>query len=162
MNRSDKGNLLERLAESHLAIQTNLEGIDLEMGVYTDSDWQIRDILGHIATWDREVTKSLRAFHAGTKYSIPNPDYDETDFNQQAVLSQRELTTQKIINEWKEARDDFTTAINEIPLDSFPGDLIYPWGDEHGSIAQLVGYMIDHDEEHRLEILKAIQLMQTD
>jgi len=157
MNSSDKRNLVERLDKAHLTIQDILEGIDLEMGVYTDSDWRVRDILGHIATWDREVTKSLRAFLAGTKYSIVDLDDDETDFNQQAVLSQRELTTQELMDEWKEARDDFKAAISEIPSERFPGDMVYPWGDEHGSIAILVGYMIDHDEEHRLEILKAIK-----
>jgi hypothetical protein len=162
MNSSEKVSLLEGLDKAYLTIQATLEGIDLEMGVYTDSDWRVSDILGHITTWDREVTKSLRAFLAGTQYIIPDLDDDEIDFNQQAVLSQRELTTQELMNEWERARDDFKAAISEIPLERFPGDMVYPWGNENGSIATLVSYMIDHDEEHRLEVLKAIQPNQAD
>ena len=47
-------------------------------------------------------------------------------------------------------------AVQEIPFDQFPGDLLYPWGDERGSIARLVEIMTDHDTEHRDEIVKAI------
>jgi hypothetical protein len=125
------------------------------MCVYRDTDWRIRDILGHITTWDREVTKSLRAFLAGTEYVIP--DLDEDEFNQQSVLKQRQLSTQQIQVEWEQARDEFKEAIREIPSDQFPGDLLYPWGDERGSIVQLIEYMIEHDDEHRDEIVRAVQ-----
>ena len=157
MNGDDKKHLLEKITETHSAIRTILEGIDLELRVYADSDWRIRDILGHIATWDREVTKSLRAFLNGTEYFIPDLNEDETEFNQQAVLEQRELSTEQIVSEWEQAREDYKAALNDIPTDQFPGDLLYPWGDERGSIAQLVDYMIEHDEEHRVEIMKAAE-----
>jgi hypothetical protein len=31
-----------------------------------------------------------------------------------------------------------------------------PWGDERGTIAELVEFLTDHDAEHRGEISKAI------
>lgn len=149
-----KAYLLEKLTEAHSATRAILEGVDLEMRVYTDTDWRIRDILGHITTWDREVTKSLRAFLAGTEYVIP--DLDEDEFNQKSVLEQRALSTQQIQVEWEQARDDFEEAVRELPYDQFHGDMLYPWGDERGSIAQLIEYMIEHDDEHRDEIVRAI------
>jgi hypothetical protein len=155
MTVGDKEYLLEKLTEALSATRAILKGVDLEMRVYTDTDWRIRDILGHITTWDREVTKSLRAFLAGTEYVIP--DLDEDEFNQQSVLEQRQLSTQQIQVEWEQTRDDFKEAIREIPSDQFSGDLLYPWGDERGSIAQLIEYMIEHDDEHRNEIVKAIE-----
>jgi hypothetical protein len=155
MSVGDKEYLLEKLTEAHSATRAILEGVDLEMRVYTDTDWRIRDILGHIATWDREVTKSLRAFLAGTEYVIP--DLDEDEFNQRSVLAQRVLSTQQIQVDWEQARDDFKEAIRAIPSGQFSGDLLYPWGDERGSIAQLIEYMIEHDDEHQDEIVKAIQ-----
>jgi hypothetical protein len=162
MSGDEKKHLLEKLTETHSAILSIIEGIDLELRVYTDSDWRIRDILGHIATWDREVTKSLRAFVGGTEYFIPDMNGDETDFNEQAVIVQRTLSTQRIVAEWEQAREDFKAALSDIPIDRFPGDLLYPWGDERGSIPQLVEYMIEHDEEHRNEIIKVIQTPQTE
>ena len=44
-----------------------------------------------------------------------------------------------------------------IPDDLFPGDLLYPWGDERGTIADLVVYMTDHAIEHRDEIVRAAE-----
>jgi len=158
----EKNLLLNRLTQTHSAIQSILEGIDLELPVYSDSDWRIRDILGHIATWDREVAKSLRAFLTEDEYFIPDLDEDEADFNEQAVREQRALSTEQLITEWEQARDEFKAALKAISRDHFPGDILFTWGDERGTIAQLVEYMIEHDEEHRDEIAKAVQTSQTE
>jgi hypothetical protein len=152
----DKRQLIELLIQTHSAIQATIEGIDLEMGVHPDSGWRIRDIIGHIATWDRQVEKSLDAYRLGNEYAIPN--LDETNFNEQTVLEQQEMSAQQIIEEWEQAREDFMRAVEEIPLDQFPGDLLYPWGDERGTIAYLVKMMTEHDVEHRDEIVKALEL----
>ena len=160
MNNDERKHLLDKITIAHTAILTTIQGIDLELRVYADTDWRIRDILGHIATWDREVTKSLRAFLKGGEYFIPGINEDETDFNRQAVAEQRKLSTQQIVAEWEQARMDFKSVLSDIPLEKFPGDLLYPWGDERGSIPQLVEYMVEHDEEHRDEIIEAIQAPQ--
>lgn len=156
----DKNNLLNRLTKTHSDIQSIIEGVDLEQQVYEDTDWRIRDILGHIATWDREVTKSLQAYRRGTEYFIPGISEDETDFNKQAVSEQRKLSTQQIVSEWEQARKDFKASIIDIKADQFPGDLLYTWGDERGSVIQLVEFMIEHDEEHLDEIKKALRQSQ--
>ncbi|MFC1922646.1 DinB family protein [Chloroflexota bacterium] len=154
MTAGEKERLLKLLTESHSAIHATIEGIDPEWRVHTDSSWRIKDILGHIATWDRQVTKSLRAYQAGSEYAIT--DFEEHAFNEQAVKAQQSLTAQQVYVEWEQARQDFIDVLKEIPSDLFPGDLLYPWGDESGSIAQLVEFMTDHDAEHRDEIMKAL------
>jgi hypothetical protein len=151
----DKQRLLELLTKTHTATRAILEGIDLTLRVYPDSNWRIRDIIGHVATWDRQSVISLRAYGLGEEYAIPN--LDEDSFNEQDVSRQQEMSAKKIFEEWELARQDFKRAVEEIPLDLFPGDLLYPWGDERGTIANLVKMMTDHDVEHRDEIVKAIQ-----
>jgi len=156
----DKKRLLDLLADEHSILRATLSGIDPELRVHADTGWRIRDIVGHIATWDREVVKSIRAFRSGTEYSIP--DLDEDVFNQRAVLEQQELTAEQVFAEWEQAREEFKAAVQEMPPDQFSGDLLYPWGDEHGSIAHLVEYMAKHDAGHRDEIVKAIQASRED
>ena len=155
MTAGEKERLLESLTESQSALRAAIEGIDPETRIYSEPSWQIRDILGHIATWDREVTKSLRAFLEGGEYAIAN--LEEDDFNDRSVKEQRTLTAQQVYADWEQAREDFKGILMEIPPGSFPGDLLYPWGDERGGIATLVEYMVAHDEEHRDEIVKALQ-----
>jgi len=132
-----------------------LEGIDLTIPIYKDRDWSIKDIFGHISTWDRQVTKSLNAYKSGKEYSIP--DFDEDAFNQQQVLEGRMLTDQQVLGEWDQIRKKFIVALQDIPLDRYPGDVLYPWADERGSVARLVQYMFDHDIEHKSEIEKVIR-----
>ena len=156
MTQEDKGRLLGILLQTHAATRVTLEGIDLDLPAYPNSGWRIRDIIGHIATWDRQVAKSLDAYRLGKEYAIPN--LDETNFNEQTVLAQQEMTAQQIYEEWEQAREDLMRAVEEIPLSQFPGDLLYPWGDERGTIAHLVDLMSEHDVEHRVEIVKALEL----
>jgi hypothetical protein len=156
MTLEEKKYLIDLLTESQSANHAIVQEIDPDMRVYKDPDWRVRDILGHLATWDRQVTKSLRAYQSGTEYAIPDLDEDESEFNQQAVLDQRRLNTEQVLAEMEQAREDFKQAVSDISDEKFPGDLLYPWGDERGSIAKLVEYMVEHDAEHRNEIKSAI------
>ena len=156
MSAKEKENLLKKLSESHLEIHQTLEKVDLEMIVYKDPIWRVREIIGHIAIWDRETTQSLRAYQAGSEYQIADLDEEETEYNAKAAEEQKRLSNQEIIAEWKGAYEEFRKAIQEMPTDLFPGVLQFPW-DERGSISTLVEYMIEHAVEHNDEILKAMQ-----
>ena len=156
MTLDEKATLLELLDTTHVLTRETLAGLDLEEVIYPTSGWRIRDIIGHIATWDRQVTRSLHAYRIGEEYAIPN--LDEDTFNEQEVLRQHKMTSQQLFEEWEQAREDFKLAVKEIPLGLFPGDMLYPWGDERGTIAHLVKMMTEHGIEHRDEIVKALQL----
>ena len=160
MNTEDKKRLIDLLSDSQSAMLANLEGIDPETLIYAESDWTIRDIIGHIATWDYQVAKSLHAYQEGSEYAIPGMSGEEDDFNQQAVMELRVMTAEQVYVEWEQARAEFKEAVQEIPAELFPGDLLYPWGDERGTIAKLVKYMVEHDAEHRDEIVKVIETSQ--
>jgi len=157
MSTKEKKYLLDILAEAHLAVRAILDDVDLEMPVYGDTGWRIRDIVGHIATWEREVAKSLRNYQLGSEYLIPDLDKGEVEYNERAVLEQRKLSPQQILKEFEQAYNDFRKAIQELSDDRFPGDMLYRWAHERGSIAKLVEYMIEHTVEHKDEIIKAMQ-----
>ena len=146
--------LVERLSETHSTMRATLKEIDLDMQVYEDSGWRIRDIIGHIATWDRQVARSVRAFSHGTEYAIP--DFEEDAFNSENIERQTKLTSQQVFEGWEAARKEFKAAVQEMPPDLFPGEMLYPWGDERGTVAKLVKEMCDHDEEHHSEIVNAL------
>jgi len=154
MTNDESDHLIDLLSETHSRTHLLIKGIDLEMPVYEDGSWRIRDILGHIATWDRQVSLSLRAFTQESEYSIP--DFEEHAFNDEDVKKQGALTEQQIFDEWLAAREVFKEAVQAVPQDLYPGDLLYPWGDERGTVANLVREMCEHDQEHYGEIAKAL------
>lgn len=155
MTAEEKQSLLDLLSDTYTTVLATVEGVDPKMQVNPETDWRIRDIIGHIATWDREVTKSIRAFLQGSEYSIP--DFDEDGFNDREVQEQRKLSTEAVFALWEGGRQEFMSVVNDFPVEQWSGDLLYPWGDERGSISTLVEYMMEHDLEHRDEIVKALR-----
>ncbi len=157
MSIENKNYLIKRLSETHSTLGEILIGLDLELIIYDDEEWRIRDILGHIATWDREVIRALSAYLEGSEYVIPGIAEDETDFNAQKLVEQRNLSIDQIKDEWNQARDDFKEIVKQIPPDKLSSELEFPWGEETGSISVLINYMIEHNEEHQNEIMEALK-----
>ena len=153
MTGFQKTHLIKKLTESHAATQGILENVDLELLVYPEPAWQVRDILWHIAVWDRQVAKSIQAFLAGGEYAIP--EFKEDQFNSAALQDGRDHTPDQLLSECDQARSEFQLAVVRVPDDLLRTEFLYPWGDESGDVAQVVKYMIEHDEEHRSEIIAA-------
>ena len=148
---SNQGDLSNSLAQSYANLQDTIKGRDLDIVVYGESSWQIRDILWHIAVWDQQVTKSVLAFNNGSEYSIPG--FDEDRFNQEAYLEGKKLSDSQLLAECDQARKEFGNAIQNVPIEKYSTEFLYPWGDESGNLTTLVQYMVEHDEEHRNEII---------
>jgi len=158
VNADVKTSLLTRLRETHTATREILNGVDLEISVFSDTNWRIRDILGHIATWDRVLANALKAYIDGSQFVVIHDwDKEEVEFNDRAVLEQSKLSEKGLIGEWEQAHKDFKDALSEMPLEKFSGDHVYPWADERGDIVTLVEIMIDHNTGHFEDIAKAIE-----
>jgi len=110
MNIEHKENILTRLSDSHSELEQALEGLDLELVIHPDTGWCIKDILGHIATWDRVLIHTIQTFLEGSEYVIPGMVGDETDYNARRVVEQRKLSSSKILTEWNQAREDFNAC----------------------------------------------------
>jgi hypothetical protein len=156
MNIELKENLLSRLADTHTELAQVVEGLDLDLVIHDDTEWRIRDILGHIATWDRVLIRAIQTYLSGSEHIIPNMTGDETDYNTEKVAEQRKLSTAEIFQEWNQAREDFIAAVKSIPTDKFMDELAFPWGDERGSLTLMIEYMIEHNGEHQVEIMRAL------
>ena len=153
MTGSQKTHLIDQLTQSHAATQGILNNVALDFLVYPEPPWQVRDILWHIAVWDRQVTKSIQAFLAGSEYAIP--EFEEDQFNNAAFQDGRDLSPDALLTECDRARTEFQQAVERVPDDHFRTEFLYPWGDESGDVTQVVKEMLEHDEEHRTEILTA-------
>jgi hypothetical protein len=147
--------LSKLLLTSYSTTLNVIDGIDLKIIVYSDPAWQLRDVLWHIAVWDRQVTKSIQAFKDGREYSIPG--FDEDKFNDEAFLEGKKLTDDQILEEYDQARRGFIDAVQEFPVAKYSSDFLYPWGDESGNLTTLVEDMHKHDQEHLAEINAVIQ-----
>lgn len=150
MGEAVKENLLDLIEETYSALLDTVLKVDLEIIIHKDSGWRGREMLSHINAWDREGANALHDFLNGGEYLIL--DYDEDHFNDRAAKEQQNMTTSEIVEDWKSARKELIEAVEMIPADRFPGDLLFPWGDERGTIYDLVKDLCDHAMEHKEEI----------
>jgi hypothetical protein len=157
MNLEHKEDILQRLSEAHRALKETIEGLELDLVIHDDTQWRIRDIIGHIATWDRVLIHAIQTFLNGSEYIIPGMAGDETDYNAEKVEDQRKLSTAEILQEWEQAREDFMAAVRKIPAEKLFDELAFPWGDETGSLTRMIEYMIEHNGEHQEEILEELK-----
>lgn len=152
MSTTSKAALIEGLEQSNQATRAMLENTSLEQVVYEDPEWQVRDVIWHIAAWDLQSARSILAFSEGGEYAIQ--DFDEDRFNGSSQIEGRELTVEELLEKSQHAREAFKQAVAKVPDGSESSAFLYPWGDESGDLSTLVKYMIEHDEEHRQEIGK--------
>jgi uncharacterized damage-inducible protein DinB len=150
MPSSQISELTDLLRKSYAETQELLSGTNPNLVVFEDPEWRVRDIIWHLAAWDRQVTQSIEAFEVGGQYSIP--DFDEDGFNEAAINEGRELPLDQVLKESHHARTEFQRVVGRFPGDQLETAFLYPWGDERGDIAKLVNYMVEHDAEHRAEI----------
>ncbi len=66
MSIKQKQIIINRLGESHVKLEGILDALDLDMVIHPETDWRIRDILGHIATWDRVLIRSIKSSFVST------------------------------------------------------------------------------------------------
>lgn len=150
MDNAEKQNLLDLMKKINSSLLETILKVNLEIIIHKDSGWRGREMLSHIGAWDREGAKALYGYLNGKEYLML--EYDEDDFNHQAAKEQQNMTTSEVIDDWKRAQKELLEAVEKIPADRLPGDLLYPWGDEHGTIYGLVKDLCDHAVEHQEEL----------
>lgn len=147
---SEKEQLLQELDTSHQHMRTVVEHIGQDREIYPG--WTIRQVLAHLTGWDEATTASLRAYHDGGDAAIASYR-GINEYNAQSVETRQELSYEQTRREWELARDALKAAIQAIPQEQWPGDLLYPWG-ERGALAPLIRIFIDHEREHAEEIAR--------
>ena len=139
-----------QMAEARERLLASLDGLPedemLEPGVC--GDWSVRDIVAHVAAWDREVTATFAAMLEGERTPFLDFDEDELEqFNQERHEAARDMPVPEAIAELSDSRQallDFLKATDNAKLFA-PAP-----GDEHAdmSIAACLSTQISHDEEH--------------
>ncbi len=104
-------------------------------------EWSLKDIIGHVATWEAEIISALRDVQEGRRPAILDFDESTTDaWNQDHAERKRSLTFWSVLEQLKAGRERLL-AIAEGFDDAAIG--------EEGRVPnQLLRVAINHDREH--------------
>ncbi len=152
---AEKRRLLALLESSRKATLEALRGIDDYAIVHADTNWRVKDVLGHLAAWEHEVFASIQAFMEHDEYTL-GPDFDEQRYNLAAYERRRELDPAQIRVDWAMVRGDIRFALRDMAPDQLIAPMRYPSG-RTGTAAVLIQEIIDHEEEHLQDILAALR-----
>ena len=83
--------------------------------------WSVKDIIGHITTWERVLMDSIEAYRVGEdpevlKYS----DYaDINEFNERSVQEKTGTTLSVLTDDLKSTHEDMMVLLNSLPEAAF-------------------------------------------
>jgi hypothetical protein len=148
-----RGLVLELLAATRRDTRSAFSEVDPQLTVHDDKPaWRVRDVLGHLAVWNGEAAKSLRAHARGEEYHcIPSAHYDQ--YNATAAAERGAWPMARVWAEYEASGDQLKTVIDSMPMERWNAEVLFPWN-ERGTVRRLIEIMMRHDVEHREVVAK--------
>lgn len=108
-------------------------------------DWSLKDIVGHVASWEAEVLVAIRELIEGQRPALLDFQEAQLDrWNWQHVERKRDLTFWSLVDQLRGGRQRLLSALEEVSDEALT---------DNGSMyLTLVRSIIDHDREHWHEI----------
>ena len=104
-------------------------------------EWSLKDIIGHVASWEAEVVSALRDVQEGRRPAILDFEEERTDaWNLDHVERKRSLTFWSVLEQLKAGRERLLAIVGE-----FDDAAI---GEEGRVPNQLLQVVANHDREH--------------
>jgi len=125
---SPKGQLLNRAAREYKAFHEAIQGLNEEhMTEVWLGSWSIRDVVGHITGWHREMAPALERITRGERPVLPGVSYDDVDrWNAKFAASVRTTPVADVLLELDESHESFMHAAASVPDERFqPGRAAY-------------------------------------
>jgi uncharacterized protein (TIGR03083 family) len=118
--------------------------------------WSVKDVLAHIAFWERYVVGILRAVAGGEAPELAADD--ETERRNASVVAQyyqRPLST--VIAEWQRAREDLLEELENISDQDLNDPERFGWNNGRTLLDRIAGNSYDHEQEHIDQIRQWMQ-----
>jgi len=157
---AEKERLIKLLASERFKTMQALRDVNDFTLIYQERGWRIKDILGHIATWEREALATVQAFNAQDSYSL-GAELDIEQYNQQQFEQRKSYFPAQIRMDWGMVRRDLQLVINQVPPEKLVEVIDFPWN-EKGTISQMIDILVKHEADHLAEILAVLQSESSD
>jgi len=126
-----KTDLLTTIRTERDSLVSLLEGLTeaqmTEAGV--EASWSIKDILAHMAAWERLAYDRIHAAKTGAPLSYPliKGDADVDAFNAAVYQKNKDLPLQSVTAEFETAHDQFLAQIESLEDDFLSSPLPFDW-----------------------------------
>ena len=123
---------LQHLADARERLETVLEGLEQEVICSQPvlGDWTIKDILGHIVTWNREFRENiamiLQGQHPGYDHVISGKD-NFKDWNQVHIAQNASLPLDQVLDDIEKDTQEARDLIRKLSPEDYRQRGVTPW-----------------------------------
>ena len=114
---SDKRQLLAEAETEFQALKRAVAGLDeSQLREVWCGTWSVREILGHISGWHREMLPAVERLARGEKPHAAGVSYNDVDaWNAKFAAAKQAWATTDIVRELEQAHADFMRAAQTLP-----------------------------------------------
>ena len=156
-----KSDLLDVIRTERARLEALFDGLtDSQMtkvGVY--ASWSIKDILAHIAAWERLAYDRIHAALSGEplKFPLIKSDADVDKFNAGTYEKYKDQPLAKVLAEFQESHRDFSAQIETLNNDFLASPLPFDWAGKLTSQVVISANTHWHYIEHAESITKWLE-----
>jgi uncharacterized damage-inducible protein DinB len=143
-----KEDMLAKLAKSRRDLLRATQGLSEEemTQVQVEGVWTIKDILGHIASWEEICLKPLRPYAGGAPFQVEATE-DYSSLNKVLVARKQDTPLAVIHDELDAIRKELMATASKLSAEQWEQSVLFPWGDE-GPVAEMLDELYQHELEH--------------
>ena len=109
--------------------------------------WSVKDVLAHIAFWERYAVNILQAaVHGETPMLSAEDETERKNASVVAQYYQRSLAA--VISDWQQAREDLLEAIEDLADEDLNDPNRFSWSAGRTLLDRIAGNSYDHEQEH--------------
>ena len=109
-------------------------------------EWTVRELLQHIAAWDRELVRGFRQLRAGRRPSLA--DYDEAEFNARAARVRGDVSLPHLLDDAHEAHEELVALMETLSEAEWRRPTAHRWSNGAPmTVGSLFSYQY-HGESH--------------
>jgi uncharacterized protein (TIGR03083 family) len=109
--------------------------------------WSVKDVLAHLAFWERYCVRMLRAVARG---ETPEMDADDaTERSNASVVAQYyQRPLSGVVADWQQAREDLLEQLERLADDDLHDPDRFPWSAGRTLLERIAGNSYEHEQEH--------------
>lgn len=149
-----KEKALRSLASSREDLQQAIEGLSHEemSQVPVEGVWAIKDMLGHLTSWEEVLLQSLQSYADGGPFDGEVVE-DYLAWNDEQAAHKKGLPLDTILDEMISVREKVVALANRLSERQYEQQVTFPWG-EKGTVDKALRGLSVHEREHVRTIQK--------
>lgn len=127
-----------------------------------EASWSVKDILAHIAAWERMAYDRIQAALSGESLKFPliKGDTDVDRFNAEVYANNKDQSSEKVIKEYHDSHQDFLNLIETLQDDFLSRPLPFDWAGKLTAQVMISANTHWHYIEHAESISKWLELQE--